>query len=80
MSDDSYNEPEIGKAFCTKEIAKIKGTHSPSQENISCSAPELEGSNAFSVEEGVPKHTLELPSSKASECYKRSDDKDTNII
>ena len=47
MSDDSYNEPEIRKAFCTKEIAKIKGTHSPSQENISCSTPELEASNAL---------------------------------
>ena len=64
MSDDSYNEPEIRKAFCTKEIPKIKGTHGPSQENISCSAPKLEASNALSKEEGIPKDRLELPSSK----------------
>ena len=56
---------------------KIKGTHSPSQGNISCSAPELEASNALSKEEGIPKHTLGLPSSKAIEHYKRSDDEDT---
>ena len=77
MSDDSYNEPEIRKAFCTKEIAKIKETHSPSQENVSCNAPELEASNALSKEEGIPKDTLGLPSSKASEHYKRGDDVDT---
>ncbi len=64
MSDDSYNEPDIRKAFYTKEIAKVKGTHSLSQENVSCNAPELEASNALSKEEGIPKDRLELPSSK----------------
>ena len=37
-------------------------------------------SNALSKEEGIPKDTLRLPSSKASEHYKRSDDKDTKHI
>ena len=71
-------ETETGQENLDEEIQP--NNSKPSQENISCNAPELGVSNALSKEEGISEDTLGLPSPKASEHYIRSDDEDTKCI